>query len=559
MNVRSAVFRGVRFAFLVVTTAAAPMLVRASASASTPPRTWYISHQGDDAADGRSPTHAWQTLTRLAQQRLAPGDAVLLQGGGTFDGTLRLGPNDAGSAIAPVRIGSYGTGRATIAPVGQPGVVVYNTAGVDISDLRIVGDIRTSSSSPGINAFNDLPGNVKLDHLRLNRIEVSGFRIGVAVGGGLGGSGFRDVAVRDAELHDNLEAGAAFYGPKFNANSPVYAHADVLVSGVHAHDNRGDPKELARNTGSGIILGSVSGGLVERSRADHNGAACRAPEGPVGIWAYDSDLVTIQSSISDHNHSAGPADGDGFDLDQNVSHSMLQGNLSFANDGAGFLVYTGLANNAHRNNVVRFNVSVGDGVRLGWYGGITVMGHIQNASVYNNTVVARPTAGELPSPLRLHGDLSAVTVQNNIFFTDGAGPVVDSPAVSTAQVGLSHNDYFATGRGWAVKWGQRTHLTLAEWRGSTGQEVALGRATGIAADPGLQNARVLLLASNRDLSPADLVTLTGLALTPASSVRAAAKLSGSRSNGTTPVFDVFGHPVDLSRPVALGAHQPLAR
>jgi hypothetical protein len=119
---------------------------------------------------------------------------------------------------------------------------------------------------------------------------------------------------------------------------------------VRAFDNSGDPNDVVKNSGSGIVLGSVNNATIERSLAYNNGWLCTAPEGPVGIWTYDSNNVTIQFNESHHNRTGGPADGGGFDLDQNTSNSRLQYNYSHDNEGAGFLLYTGQANQAHGAN-----------------------------------------------------------------------------------------------------------------------------------------------------------------------------------------------------------------
>jgi hypothetical protein len=79
-------------------------------------RTYYLDPVGSNSADGLSPGTAWRTLDRLHGVVLAPGDRVLLRGGARFTGMLQLDQADAGNAAKPVTIGSYGQGRATIAP-----------------------------------------------------------------------------------------------------------------------------------------------------------------------------------------------------------------------------------------------------------------------------------------------------------------------------------------------------------------------------------------------------------------------------------------------------------
>ncbi len=515
---------------------------------------FYVSPSGSDGASGTSTATPWRTIDRVNQQVLRPGDSVLLLGGSRFAGTMRVTAGEAGSAALPVRIGSYGPGRATIAPSDDSAIVVHNTAGVDIRDLNLLGNPGSRGVS-GVNAYNDLEGDVKLGGLSIERIEVSGFFAGIAVGGGRSASGFRDVVVSDAVVHDNVHAGLTFYGPTFNAQHPTYAHEQVRVQRVHAYRNRGDASNLVTNSGHGIVLGSVRGAVVDRSRANENGDLCNAPEGPVGIWTYDSDSVTIQRSIADSNRTGGRADGDGFDLDQNVSNSVLQNNLSFHNDGAGFLIYTAQDNGAHHDNVVRYNASVGNGRRLGWLGEITVWGPLTRIAVDHNTVIARSYYGQKPPALRLQTGISAATITNNVLESDGAGALVQAEGLTAGAVALRRNDYFAAGRPWLISWNSQSHTSLTAFRAGTAQE-RLGRlATGTTVDPRLLDPRVVLVADDGDRSPTDVAGINGLTLTASSPVRAAAIGSTPALTTLAPaVSDLFGTAVQSATAPALGAH-----
>jgi parallel beta helix pectate lyase-like protein len=75
--------------------------------------TYYVALSGSDANAGTSMSAPWRTVARVNGAPLAPGDAVLFQGGATFaDATLT--PNGSGLAGAPIVFGSYGQGSATI-------------------------------------------------------------------------------------------------------------------------------------------------------------------------------------------------------------------------------------------------------------------------------------------------------------------------------------------------------------------------------------------------------------------------------------------------------------
>ncbi len=540
-------------AALAALAAAATPLLPGTASAAVAARTLYVSATGNDAADGLSAATAWRSVDRVTREVLAPGDRALFQGGATFTGMLYLDAADAGDASRPVIIGSYGTGRATLASTGNSSIFVYDTAGLEVRNLVVKGNSAAYRSKGGISFYNDLSGDRKLGHLVVTGVDVSGFKNGVEVGGGRGASGFADVSISAATLHDNMETGFATYGPAFNASAPTYAHQGVRVSGVAAYRNVGDPTNTWRNTGSGIILGSVRGGTIQRSRAYENGSACTAPEGPVGIWAYDSDQVLIQRNVSHHNRTGGPADGDGFDLDQNVSGSTLQYNLSYGNDGAGYLVYTGKTNSAHRGNVVRFNLSSNDARKSAAYGGITVWGQILNTEVYNNTVVMQPNASGRPAPLKLDGALSQVAVRNNIFLSDGAGPTVLSPNLGTGSVVLQGNDYAATSAtGWQVLWGGKSYTSLSSWRSATKQEYVGSQATGSAADPQLVDFRTALTVTD----PADTAGAKGLSLQTTSPLLSSGLDLSSLFGVNAGPADYFRNAVSAGSSSDVGAHHP---
>ncbi|MEO3766391.1 right-handed parallel beta-helix repeat-containing protein [Streptomyces sp. B8F3] len=452
--------------------------------------TYYVSPDGDDGHDGLSPSQAWRSLARADEVRLKPGDRLLLRAGARFRGELRLEKRDAGSAEAPVRIESYGRGRATIAATGETGISVHNTAGIEIRDLELVGNRASFRKRPGINFFADEPDGGKLDHVIVDGVDVSHFRTGISIGAGKGTAGFRNVQISNSTVRGNKDAGLSTYGPAFDARDPAYAHERVTVFRVKAYGNDGDPAAHGRNTGSGIVLGSVRRGRVQRAVAHDNGAksAARAVEGPEGIWTYDSTRMVIEHSVSYANHTGSRSDGGGFGLDNNVSASVLQYNLSYRNDGPGYLVYTAVDNRAQKDNTVRFNLSGSDSRKLHLYGGIVAYGEwVKNVHIYHNTVVQEANGPYLVPALRLQEGLTGATVRNNIFVTDGAPLVESSTAYTPAEVKIQGNNYFSTGA-WQVTWGDRRYGALSRWRSAAGQERLGSTATGTSEDPCLPGA-----------------------------------------------------------------------
>ncbi len=504
-------------------------------------RTYYVSGSGDDRSDGRSAARPWRTLDRISAQTVRPGDRVLLAGGEHFTGQLRLDSGDAGDPARPVIIGSYGPGRAVIDMADQPAVSVHNTSGVTIGDLVIVGG-PDSLSADGITVYNDLPERTRLVGVRIERVEVSGGKNGIAVGSGAESLGFDDVSVRDSSLHDNTIAGLVTYGPGFDADAPVYAHRNVTVSGVSAYRNTGDPAATV-NTGNGIVVGSVEAGRIERSTAYGNGTLSAAAEGPVGIWAYDSTGIVIENNLSYGNRTNG-ADGGGFGLDRNVSDSVLQYNLSYDNDGSGLLLYGAADSRGHARNTARFNISSNDSRRGDFHGGISVLGGLAGPGqpggivgdqIYQNTVVmGAGTDGAAPPVIRIGDTLDEVTVRNNIFLSQGAGPLL--LAVNSTDHGATFegNNYFGTSENSRIVWEGAEFETLSGWRYATGQEIVSGEAAGTQTDPELVDP-----ASPTTVTAADQITsASGFALRPGSPmIGAAAPLPGI-DPGTRDYFGV---------------------
>ena len=84
---------------------------------------------------------------------------------------------------------------------------------------------------------------------------------------------------------------------------------------------------------------------------------------PVGIWAYEADSVTIQHCIAYRNKtSKGSEDGGGFDLDGGTTNSTIQYCLTYENEGSGFGIFQYDGASPWKNNTVRFNISVNDGL-----------------------------------------------------------------------------------------------------------------------------------------------------------------------------------------------------
>ncbi|WP_428956759.1 right-handed parallel beta-helix repeat-containing protein [Streptomyces sp. cg35] len=466
-----------------------------------PAHTYYVAADGDDSDDGTSADTAWRTLARAERTALRPGDRLLLEGGARFRGTVTVGPGEAGDPQRPVVLGSFGTGRAVVDSAARPAVTVHNTGGVEMRDLVLRGSGASRAHDAGVNVYSDLRSGPRPAGVTVSGVDVSGFRVGLAIGASGDGIGFREVTVRRSTLHGNKDIGLLTWGPDYTPARAAYAHEDVTVDSVVAYGNPGDPTAHDRHTGDGVVIGAVRGATLRHVVAHDNGtrAAADAPEGPVGVWAYDSTRVLIEQSVAYRNHTGSSVDGAGFGLDSNVSDSALRRNLAFDNDGPGFYAYQRWVNGAHTRNTISHNISADDGRSLPGHGAIAVYGEdIRQLAVVQNTVLlSRSSAGAGPA-LRLQSGERDVVVRNNLLVTENTPFIVADPGLTASNVALQGNNYRSVDGGWQVRWGEESYGSLAAWRAGSGQEQAGVRATGLDVDPCLTGGPLPAIRSADD-------------------------------------------------------------
>ena len=520
-----------------------------SATGSSAGTTYYVSPSGEDTAAGTSPATAWRTLGHVSRVPLRSGDRLLLKGGGQFYGQLTIDRADAGNAARPLVIGTYGSGPATITSVGAA-VYVYDTAGLEISDLNLVGQSPPGHSGGGLMLYNDLSAGHQLKQVTVDHVSVSGFYEGISFGGKNAGAGFADVRISNCMLSNNVDNGLLSYGPLFNGQSPSYANQNISISDVVAFSNHGDPQMKAHNTGNGIVLGSVRNGTISGSTAYNNGGAGGDREGPAGIWTYDSTDIDIERNLSYDNQTPDRVDGNGFGLDQNTSDSVMQRNLSFGNAGTGFLVYSSLKNGAEKNDVVQYNIS-SDDARDGttFYGGITIDGVAADVDVDQNTVILTSSSALPPgisSPaLRLSAELSGVKVRNNIFATNYGPVVADTTALKPALASLQGNDYFTAFGPWSVTWGSASYNSLTQWRSASSEETVAGRAAGFTVDPETVGPVVGVQAK---LAADGVAAARGFALRTGSALLGTGLNLASSPGGSGRATNYVGQPVSAAHP-----------
>lgn len=466
--------------------------------------TYYISPYGNDGNLPGDPSHPWQTIAKLDATSFQAGDQILFQSGQSFGGNLTFGPDDTGTAGAPIVVDTYsydptsgvtvGGAAATLNAGKGNGIFAQDTSGLQISHLNIVGSAQAANSSNGIQFDNNMAGNVKLPYVHIDSVNVTGFgKYGITIGGSNGKSGFTDVRITNSSCSNDIVGGIETHGV-FSSTATTYANSNVTIDHCVVHDNPGYAG-ASNHTGDGIVVSDVDNSAfpaaaIERDVAYNNGAQNTHVGGPVGIWAWDCNGVTIQYSESYNNQTNSTADGGGFDLDGGDTNCTLQYNYSHGNAGAGFGVFQFSGARPYGNNTVRYNVSEND-ARKNDYGAITAWGYnstsLKNVEIYGNTVYVSPSGSTAPKAVYLMSGTQNVHFRNNIFQTTGGAQLAYLKGTQTNLL-FQGNDYWSSGAAFSLKQFTKTYSSLAAWRKGTGEETLNGASVGYQLDPRLANA-----------------------------------------------------------------------
>ncbi len=445
--------------------------------------TYYLSAEGSDLHNGRSPSQAWASLAQVNNFSFQPGDTILLEGGTSFAGSLSFGPGQGGSALAPLVIASYGEGKATISAGGGHGISIYNCAGLVIRSLLLKGSGMENNEEGGILAFHDKTIQGFLTNLQLIDLEIEGFRFGIGIGGQLEEGGFEDVEISHCHVHHVRENGIFSWAEDQGA-SPMLAHRRWRIRHCLVEQIPGKP-DPNQHSGNGIMISSVDTCLIEFNLARYCGQHNLHCGGPVGIWAYAASHVVIQHNEAHHiSHGTG-CDGGGFDLDGGCTHSIMQYNYSHHNAGAGYLIAQYADAPPIHHLTIRYNLSEHDGSQ-GKYGGIVLWTsrqgphpQIQDVDIYHNTIFTEASPSS-PALAIWDNDYARVRIFHNLFLT-GSSPVMVDEAL--AGVRFLRNLYYCYQGPVRIQAQGTLYSSMAAWAQATGAEMQDQQISGLAVDP----------------------------------------------------------------------------
>jgi len=505
---------------LVVASVTGPLVT--GQGATFPSVTYYVDGlKGDDQNTGMAPEEAWRSIERANKVDFDPGDHLLFAGGQTFV----FGHEDSGTQDHPIRVSSFGNGRAMIHGGTGCGFQLIGCAHVEVSHLMFVGCGRQNGNNGnGV----ELRGTRDVE---LDSLEVSGFRLS-----GVSAAGDENTRIARVYAHKNGFAGISTSGKRGTTRTK-----NLYIGYCVAANNPGDPKNLSNHSGNGIVAGGVDGGLIEYCEAFNNGWDMpRQGNGPVGIWGWDCDRLIIQHCISHDNKTAtGADDGGGFDLDGGATRSILQYNLSYNNHGCGYLLCQYPGAKRWKDNICRYNLSINDGLTnhfsgiYFWAGG----GDISDAQVYNNVIINARHA------IRSRHDIPGLVFHNNILIAEKS--VITGPLRKAV---FESNLYRVPPNGIIFQDGNQAFKTLAEWARATGKETVNNRLAGFTVDPKLVLPEDL---SELPRDPRQLRSMSFYKLQADSPCIGAG--TAIEDNG---VSDFFSNPILPKRRPSLGIHEP---
>ena len=421
-------------------------------------KNYFFSAAGDDLAEG-SIQHPFATLQKLNSLHLQPGDSVCLKGGEVFKGTMVIDSGSAGTSAQPITVTSYGSGRAIIQAGNASAVFVYKCKYLDVSNLRCEGAGRKNGNIKDGLIISHC-ANIKARDIEVEGFQKSGFLV----------DNSSLTSLTNIHAHENGSAGILVSGTNNKADC-----RDIYIGNCLAENNPGDPTNLTNHSGNGILAGFCSNVLIEYCTATNNGWDMpRIGNGPVGIWCYEADRVTIQHCLSYRNKtSVGGADGGGFDLDGGVTNSVIQYCLSYENQGAGYCLFQYLYASPWHDNVVRYNISENDGSVSDAGAGLYVWNSSRDEKQFYNSVCYNNTIYNKKGAAISYSELSKRTqfrFYNNIF----AGR-------DTLIKGIKGNDVFLANDWWSLT--QRFNIegmrNFVMWARQGKQEMLSGKVVGL--------------------------------------------------------------------------------
>ena len=407
---------------------------------------YYVdAKSGLDSNSGTSPEKAWASLEKINEQAFKPGDKILLAAGSRFTGQLE--PKGSGTASAPIRLNRYGEGpNPAIDGKGEKlhTLLLHNVEYWEVRNLEITNkgkEIEERRRGVIISArdFGDCH-HIVLESLEIHDVngslvkkEGGGSGILWTNGGRKVKTRFIDLQILNCYIH-HCQRNA------INSRGNIRRNAWHPSLGVVIRGN------LIENVpGDCIVPIGTEGAPVEYNVIRKGVDSMSFEEAAAGIWPWSSDNTLIQfNEVSDHRAKW---DGQGLDADFNCIGTTIQYNYSYDNWGGFVLVcnngeiYGSPTNIGTKDSVIRYNLSVNDGLRAyktrndRFFSPIFhVSGPVENTRIDHNIIIMPPKPNaKIENVLYETGDWGNSSPKNTQFTEN----IVRNPSVPKMNWGES--------------------------------------------------------------------------------------------------------------------------
>lgn len=363
---------------------------------------YYVdSIAGNDNNSGTSQTSAWKSLSNVNSRTFQPGDKILFNAGCTWNGNLAL--LGSGASGSPIVIDMYGNGN-------KPSLIGNGTANiVSLSNLQYweinnldISDTLSNARSSGIYLYNN---NGTLNHIYIRNCEIHNFKgrsaIRITGNNRTQISRFNDLRIENNYIHDCIpSAGGCTHGIDMWTNGD-----EAFGPSTNVHIGNNTVKNVS---GDGIVLQHSDGAIVEYNLV--NGCASTTRGSHAAIWcAFTNGAIFQYNEACNAKKPANNNDGMAFDADLGANGTIFQYNYSHDNEG-GFH----LSMNRDKNEIIRYNISQNDKLRLFFEGFPS-----ESCLIYNNIFYGPGTLHYLQNVHKNETHFGG-TWYNNIFWSTGA-------------------------------------------------------------------------------------------------------------------------------------------
>lgn len=454
-------------------------------STRTMGRDYYISSlNGDNSNDGTTKDKAWETLDKITNIKLQPGDRILLESGSVFNGFIHL-KDVSGTKENPIEITKYG---GDIKPIingngegiwyqdyakaldnaGHRGkgyvsstILLYDTDFIRINNLEITNKSndfdylndsdkvaqrmdRTGVAGIAKNGgtmesiyledlyIHDVDGNIQDKHMNNGGIQMNVSKPDNEEETGI--ARYQDILIKGCHVKDVSRAGIVVgYTYNYDKFKGAVLNDDIVKK--YGHTELVMEENYVQNSGNDAIVAMYAyRPLVQKNVSDKAGVDmleysywqnfCAA------IWPWKTKDAIFQNNEAFDTIGQNNGDGQAWDIDWSDG-TVYQYNYSHNNGGGSMLI---CLNEAY-NGVFRYNLSQNDLKSL-----ITFQGN-PLAKIYNNVFYIdgdRTTRIHHPQPGK---DSGQGYLANNIFYNISTGNPND-PWEPSNNKQFTHNLYY---------------------------------------------------------------------------------------------------------------------